>query len=118
MKRRYIPNRIEPVRRRLLAASSSFIATYGAWSIWRNDFAVPIWLRSRNGAPWLHLHDGAAIAASAALFCACLVMLSVVLDHYDKRDNERHYKLFAQVFTYAGWTFVMASLLAWWSTAS
>ena len=99
-------------------ASSLLLFAYGAWSIWHSDFALPIWLRARDGASWLHLHGGAALAASGALICSCFIMLSVVIDHYDRRDNERHYKTFAQVLSYAGWTLVVASLWAWWSASA
>jgi hypothetical protein len=45
-----------------------------------------------------------------AIICACLVMLSVVVDHYDKRNNERSYTFFADLFTYLGWGFFILSL--------
>jgi hypothetical protein len=42
---------------------------------------------------------------------ACLVMLSVVVDHYDKRNNETNYKLFADIFRVLGWGFFVLSLV-------
>lgn len=35
----------------------------------------------------------------------CLVMFSVVIDHYDARNNETCYKFFADVFRFLGWDF-------------
>ena len=46
-----------------------------------------------------------------AMTCACLVMLSVVLDHYDRRDNERRYRVFAVWGESVGWTLFALSLL-------
>jgi hypothetical protein len=46
-----------------------------------------------------------------AFICACLVMLSVVVDHYDKRNNEINYKKFADTFRYLGWGFFWLSLI-------
>jgi hypothetical protein len=45
------------------------------------------------------------------MICACLVMLSVVVDHYDERNNETNYKLFADIFKYLGWAFFILSLI-------
>jgi len=46
-----------------------------------------------------------------AFICACLVMLSVVADHYDKRNNETNYKRFADTFRVLGWCFFALSLV-------
>jgi hypothetical protein len=46
-----------------------------------------------------------------AMICACLVMLSVVVDHYDKRNNETNYQFFAGVFRFLGWVFFVLSLI-------
>jgi len=58
----------------------------------------------------MHLHDRPAWAMYAAIICACLAMMSVLVDHYDHRDNERHYKAFAGFFSVAGWVFFGMSL--------
>jgi hypothetical protein len=38
-----------------------------------------------------------------AMLCACVVLLSVVADHYDRRDNEQHYRTLADVGKCIGW---------------
>jgi len=38
-------------------------------------------------------------------------MLSVVVDHYDKRNNETNYKRFADAFRVLGWCFFALSLI-------
>jgi hypothetical protein len=37
-------------------------------------------------------------------------MLSVVVDHYDLRNNERHYRAFAEIGKFIGWALFGASL--------
>jgi hypothetical protein len=73
-----------------------------------NDLYLPS-KRSRG----MHLHDTPAWIMYGAIICACLAMLSVVIDHYDRRNNERHYRLFADVFEYIGWGLFGFSLLIW-----
>lgn len=36
--------------------------------------------------------------------CACLLMLSVVVAHYDRRNKERHYRAVARHAEFVGWT--------------
>ena len=40
---------------------------------------------------------------SIAFLSASAVWLSIVLDHYDRRDNQRFYMLFRRIFTLVGW---------------
>jgi len=46
-----------------------------------------------------------------AFVCASVVMLSVIVDHYDKRDNEATYQNFANIFRFAGWGFFILSMI-------
>ena len=101
----YTPNHIPANQRRQNIVSSIFLAIYGAYGLWVNDLYIP---GKRSG---VHLHDVPAWIMYAAFICACLVMLLVVVDHYDQRNNETNYKLFANVFRYLGWGFFVLSLI-------
>lgn len=47
-----------------------------------------------------------------ALLFAAVTLLSVIIDHYDKRNNETNYKKFAKITSRIGWTlFILASIL-------
>lgn len=46
-----------------------------------------------------------------AMICACLVMLSVVADHYDRRNNEISYRVLANLFRFCGWALFVVSLI-------
>lgn len=102
----YTPNHIPANERMQNIAFSILLAVYGAYGVWVNDLYIP-GKRSKG----IHLHDVPAWIMYAAFTCACLVMLSVVVDHYDKRNNETNYKLFANVFRYLGWVFFVLSLI-------
>lgn len=88
--KRYIPNQI-PFSER---ASSFMVATlvliYGTGGLLDNDIYIP----GRRGSPGTHYHDEPAIFLYLSLVIAAAVSISVIVDHYDKRNNEPAYKLF------------------------
>jgi TRAP-type C4-dicarboxylate transport system permease small subunit len=102
----HTPNHIPKSARITYIVFSLFMFAYGSYGVWVNDLYLPS-KRSRG----MHLHDTPAWVMYGAILCACLVMLSVVIDHYDRRNNERHYRLFADVFKYIGWGLFGFSLL-------
>lgn len=103
----HVPNRIPSGERWSSIAFSVLLLLYGSWSIGRDDLYVPG--RRGNG---VHLHGEPAWLLFAAMVCASVVMLSVVADHYDQRDNERHYRTFATVFRWLGWALAALSMLS------
>ena len=94
----HTPNQIPFGQRVLNSLLAIGLLTYGIVGLVLDDIYVP---GKRNRG--IHLHGGPAITMFAAMVCAVLVLLAVVVDHYDRRDNERHYKLFATIFQIAGW---------------
>jgi hypothetical protein len=100
----YVPNVVsleDRLRKTGLALAMLAYAAYGAWS---NDLYVP----SKHGRG-IHLHgDGTRLAFVAACFAA-IAMGTQILDHYDRRDNERTYRRIADV---AGWIGVMVFIAA------
>lgn len=102
---RYVPNDIPSGERIGYIIFSLLLICYGTFGVWVNDLYVP---GKRRG---IHLHDAPAWVMYGAIICACLVLLSVVIDHYDRRNNERHYRTFASVGGFLGWTFFGVSIL-------
>jgi hypothetical protein len=49
---------------------------------------------------------------AAAMLCGAIVLLSVVVDHYDRRDNEAAYRLFKWLAVRIGWSLLAASLIS------
>ena len=102
----YTPNRI-PFKERITNTLFSLgLFTYGSYGLWLNDLYVP----GKRGRG-VHLHGVPAWVMYGAIICACLVMLSVVVDHYDTRANEINYKHFADIFRRLGWSFFILSLI-------
>lgn len=100
------PNSIPLITRAINILTSFGLLIYGAYGIYTNDLYLP----GKRG-PGVHLHDSPALVMFAAFICACLVMLSVVVDHYDKKSNEHEYRTFANTLKYFGWLLFGASLL-------
>jgi hypothetical protein len=105
MSRIHIANEIPKEERIWNTIFSVFLFAYGSYGVWVNDLYIP-GKRSRG----IHLHDVPAWIMYGAMICACLVMLSVVVDHYDLRNNERHYRAFAEIGKFIGWALFGASL--------
>ena len=62
----------------------------------------------------LHLSGTPVVLMAIALFFAAGVVLTVVVDHYDKRDNEGNYRLFARCGGVAAWMAALSAIL--WNT--
>jgi hypothetical protein len=102
----YKPNHIPADERLKNSVFSILLFSYGTYGVWVNDLYIP-GKRSKG----IHLHDVPAWIMYGAIICACMVMLSVVVDHYDRRNNEANYKWFADVFKFLGWAFFVLSLI-------
>jgi len=103
---KYKPNSIPAFTRHFNITASFILLTYGTYGIYVNDLYIPG--RRGRGA---HLQDEAALIVYAAFICACIVMTSVVIDHYDKSDNEHKYQSAGRLFKYLGWGFLMLAVL-------
>jgi hypothetical protein len=102
----YTPNHIPADERSKNILTSVALFLYGSYGVYVNDLYIP-GKRSRG----IHLHDVPCWIMFAAIICACLVMLSVVVDHYDQRNNETNYQLFTDVFRMLGWGFFWLSIV-------
>lgn len=95
----YTPNHISVGERILHVVLSLGLISYGLIGFLKDDLYMPA---KRGG---FHLHGASALLMFMAMLSASAVLLSVVVDHYDKRNNERYYYLFARLGEVAGWTF-------------
>jgi hypothetical protein len=92
---KYIPNHIELDKRAVYLTVSALIITYAVASLLQDDFYV--WIPGRRGRSISeHLHGSAAWLAALSVFSAAANMISVVIDHYDQRNNETNYRAFAR----------------------
>jgi hypothetical protein len=101
------PNHIPPGERTVNIIASGILFLYGTFGVIIDDLYIP-----GKRRPGTHFHGEPAWILYAAFLCAVANMMSVVIDHYDKRNNETNYKLFARVTQTLGWTlFILALLL-------
>jgi hypothetical protein len=78
---------------------------YGTYGIVVDEIIVP----GKHSA--IVLHGWAAGVLYAAMICAVLVLVSVIVDNYDKRDNERYYHLFAHFFQSLGYALFFVAVI-------
>jgi len=94
-KDRYTPNHISLDKRAAYLVVSSAIIIYAVASLIQDDFYV--WFPGKRGRHISeHLHGAAAWLAAGATFAAASNLLAVVVDHYDRRNNERNYRAYAR----------------------
>jgi uncharacterized membrane protein len=93
----HYPNHISrPLRRRHLLQALA-VAAYAINGLWFAKIVLPI------KAHVLVFEGRSAVVLGSAMLMAALNILSVVADHYDKRDNEAQYERFAQITRVLAW---------------
>jgi hypothetical protein len=102
---RYLPNHIPAGDRLSYLVFSVLLFGYGSVGVWLNNLYIPA---KRGGQ---HLHDLSAWVMHGAITCACLVMLLLIADHYDRRDNEIRYWHAARILRGLGWLCFLVSLV-------
>lgn len=102
----HYPNQISKLLRRKYLLQSFGIALYAIFGLCLGKVAIPIRFQA-------YTFEGvAALVLISAMFMAIFNMLSVVIDHYDKRNNEHIYQRFARFTHILGWVlFVLAIIL-------
>lgn len=107
----FVPNHIDRATRIINTAYSLALITWGTYGVIMNDLVLPGKRRGRGDVHFLHLHDAPLWLMYAAMICGSLTMLSVVVDHYDRRNNEAAYKRFSSRTALAGYLLFFSSLL-------
>ncbi|MBT9519570.1 MAG: hypothetical protein IV101_01635 [Dechloromonas sp.] len=94
----YVPNRVALKSRIANCQLSLGMIAYGFWGIRRDDLIVPIAKRTAS-----HFHSIAAWIMYAAMLCASVHLAAVVMDHYDRRNNEHIYQRLGELSRKIGW---------------
>jgi hypothetical protein len=102
----YTPNHIPRSERGWNTFLSLLLVAYGTFGVWVDDIAIP---GKRNVT---HFHGVSAWLLYLAMLCGAANLMSVVVDHYDTRNNVHNYKLFARVTQVLGWGLVLAAMAA------
>lgn len=85
----YVPNKVPLLQRIAYACLAVALVGYGAIGV----LVDALWIPGRRTSG-LVLAGIPAWLAFASLCVGAIGLLSVVIDHYDRRNNERHYLLF------------------------
>lgn len=94
----YVPNQIALRTRVGNGLLSLGIVAYGYWGVHRDDLIVPLGKRAAS-----HFHDFSAWIMYAAMLCAAVHFASIVIDHYDRRNNEHLYQRIGELSKKLGW---------------
>lgn len=102
----HVPNHFS-VRERIgnLVLALTLLA-YGLLSLSIDDMYLP-----GKYTSGIHLHGAAAWLMFGALLSSAAVLIALVIDHYDRRNNERRYVWFKRGASVAGWSFFSAALI-------
>lgn len=103
----YVANHIPRDERISNTVFALVIFVYGAVSLLIDDFYIPG--KRSNGE---HLHGMPVWIMFAASLCAVIVLTATVIDHYDKRPNERGYQRLGKAFRVLGWGLFLSAFAA------
>jgi hypothetical protein len=102
----HVPNQIPVWQRWFYGCASAAIVGYGVYGLSVDDIMVP---GKRSGD--LHAHGTAALLIFLAMLCLAGNFIAIVVDHFDRRNNERNYRLFARITAWLGWALFLAGIL-------
>lgn len=100
----YIPNVISGWNRFWYTLYCVVLIAYSAYSLYAGSFYMP-GVRGRG----VSLRGLPSVVMCMAALCGVACLISMIADHYDERDNEEVYQLFAMRAKYTGWgLFILA----------
>lgn len=89
--------------------ASCILLVYGIYSLVIDDFFLPA--KSGDGT---HFSGIGVWLMFASVCCVVVKLISEVIDHYDRRNNELAYANVAAISDWFAWTFFGAALLHLW----
>ena len=101
------PNKIPRFKRIVYLLLSSVLILYAAHGLSINDIYIP----GRRGSRGMHYHDVSAWLMAGAIFSAAVNMISVLVDHFDRRNNEINYAHFAAFCEWLAAAFFILGLI-------
>lgn len=105
---KHVPNKFSRAHLLWNIALAMFLILCGAGAIYGNALRLP----ASRGRSIAVLSDGPMWLALGAVLCGVMALLSVVIDHMDRRDNEREYAAFRWLALRLGGAFLASSLIA------
>ncbi|PBQ34905.1 hypothetical protein CNR22_13825 [Sphingobacteriaceae bacterium] len=102
----YTPNHIPTGERIKCLFFSIGLLAYGTFGLYIDDLYIP-GKRSRG----LHFHGIPCWIMYFAFLFASITLISVVIDHYDKRNNETNYQKFTLATRRIGWALFFVAII-------
>lgn len=103
----YRPNEIPRWERIARIIGAVALIAWGTFGVARNDL---LWLGTFDSN--IHLRGASAWLMFGAMNCAAANLLVVVIDHYDRRNNEHVYRILKKRVYVLGWSFFWCSIAA------
>jgi Kef-type K+ transport system membrane component KefB len=101
------PNHISTATRMVYVVGSGVLLAYAGYGLHIDDLYIP---GKRSGG--IHLSGLPAWLMACAMAFAAANLLSVVVDHYDRRNNEIRYAHFAAICEWVGWSLFSLAFVA------
>ncbi|MFO1446910.1 MAG: hypothetical protein U1F61_01935 [Opitutaceae bacterium] len=111
--REIFPPRNVPLLIRVSAGLiSAGILMYGLFGIWNDDLFMPGKYTGSGSTGGVHFRGIAAWLMFGALACPVVWLLTRIVYHYDRRNNEEIYRRCSKWLYWAWWILVIAALIA------
>ncbi len=102
----YTPNHITSDERAKCILYAFILIVYGTFGYLIDDIYLP----SKHGRG-SHFHGLSCLTMYVAFIFGAINFISVIIDHYDKRNNEINYQRFANVTRIIGLIFFFLALI-------
>ena len=100
----YQPNKVAASIQIFNFIISVILISYGTYGILSDDIYIPG--RSKG----VHFNGFSAWLVYVSFIFASCTLFSVIVDHYDKRNNERIYIVLSKTFSVLGWSCFLLAL--------
>ena len=103
----YLPNRLSVAERLAYFALALALVAHATLGAYIDDLVIP----GRRRSPSIHVHGWQAWLIAGAIYLVAISLVSRVIDHYDKRNNENRYRQFEQLSWYFSGALVALSVV-------
>lgn len=100
--KKYVPNQLSLEARLVNLFLSILFIIGGGYGVWMNDLVIAMGRERFNTRQVYHLRNEAAIIMYIGLFLVSVCLVSEIIDHYDKRNNQHIYHKIATFTLYPG----------------
>jgi hypothetical protein len=103
------PNQVPLLLRIYSLVLAAVLLAYGISGFMKDKLEVA----TSKGGHRLVLYDRPAWLLASAVIVVAILLLSAIVDHYDRRNNEGWYRLFRRVLLYLGLALLAAAFVSY-----